>query len=868
MATSRFFCRIPFCGGADCKEKVHPGCAGVVVAICLLDTIGKHKKMPMMKKAHFLRKTWWLLLASILVLGLPLFSQDAAEQAVEAAGTIADSTTVDSTRAASTADSLFYSADSVYYGVEENRIVFSGNAAITYHTATITADTIIVDMKKEQAFTRGQSLLKDSAQNLLGDEIAFDLKTKWGLVQAGASQFEQGFYYGEEIRKVDDKTYDIDNGIFTTCDAPHPHWYIKTWQLRLYQKDKVVARPLFFYVNDFPVMAFPFGTFSIKRGRHSGILVPSPGYNKTDGKYVENIAAYFAWKDYYDTMLSFDYYEKTGWKLSFINRYIQRYVFNGKFNAILRKTAVTPQNSIYDWNVIAQHHHEFINDTTFDADLNFVSSRQIYEGDENIDDRLRESVTSSMSYKTPFLGSRLYVSANYKDDLLNETKDITLPSISYNMNSKPVYELFMNKDEEIPEDAWWKHFSFSYSFKAIHVGNIDDPEATWRDVLYKSSQDSSGTYINKHNTGALHTGGLRYSYKVGGWLNLTQSLSAKEAWFDRDKNDKKWVRGNDYSTSSSLSFSLYGMRAVNHWYLLAMRHIISPSVTFTYKPDFTDNVDYYSFSGIGVNASDRQRRITLSLENKWQLKLAEWGKLKERKINNFFSIKTSCNYDFERDGDKLSDITHSLDLNPNAVKAGPVTLSVAPSGSITQDYHKISRQRIADFGDYGVRDWRFDLTSKFTLGGDASYFDYFPQAENRFTSNRFMQADTTDVEDDRTITSVKDLEALETSSKNWTLSFTHNYKTTDTSYQNHTYTSDLRMALSAKLTHNWSVQYDNYINLREEDIVSHNITLTRDLHCWKIVFRYSQQGDYWNYKFELFNLVLPQDLKFETTDHK
>ncbi|MCD6182421.1 MAG: LPS-assembly protein LptD [Candidatus Cloacimonetes bacterium] len=817
--------------------------------------------MPIMKKAFLCTDGWWLLLAAICILGLPLFAEDARISVPEVA-------IADSLQTSSALDSLFYAADSIYYGLDVNRIVLAGDATVTYHTSTITADTIVVDIKREQAFTKGQSLLKDSAQNLIGEEIFFDLNTKWGLVRAGASQFEKGFYYGEEIRKVDDKVFDIDNGIFTTCDAPHPHWYIKTWKLRLYQKDKIVAKPLFFYVNDFPVMAFPFGTFSIKRGRNSGILVPSPGYNKNDGKFVENIAVYYAWKDFYDTTLSLDYYEKTGWKLGFVNRYIKRYVFNGKFNSYLRKTRITPQHSIYDWNIVARHRHNFTNNTSFDADLNFVSSKQIFQGDENIDDRLKEKVTSSMSFKTPFLGSRLSVYATYVDDLENDRKDITLPSISYTMSSKPIYELFMKKDDEIPEDAWWKNFSCSYSFKGVHVGDINQPHATWQDVFFETTQDSSGVWVNQHNAGILHSAGLRYSYKVKGWLNLTQSLSGKEAWFDRDKNDKKWVRAMDYNTSSRISFSLYGLRKINNWYLKAVRHILSPSISFTYKPDFTDNRDYYSFSGIGVNASGRQRKVAITLVNKWQVKLNEWGKLKERKLNNFFTITSTCNYDFEREGDKLSSLSHSLDFNPNGIKAGPVSLSVSPSGSIVQDPHHISLHRIFSYGDYGVDRWRFNLSSKLTLGGDASYFDYFPQRKNRFVSNRFLEQDSLATEEDRTITTLADLEALQTSKKNWNLSFTHSYKTDDISYENHSYTSDLRMAFSAKITRNWSVQYDNYINLREKDIVSHNVTLTRDLHCWKIIFRYTQQGEYWNYKFQLFNIVLPDDLKFETTDHK
>ncbi|MCK4312380.1 MAG: LPS-assembly protein LptD, partial [Candidatus Cloacimonetes bacterium] len=117
------------------------------------------------------------------------------------------------------------------------------------------------------------------------------------------------------------------------------------------------------------------------------------------------------------------------------------------------------------------------------------------------------------------------------------------------------------------------------------------------------------------------------------------------------------------------------------------------------------------------------------------------------------------------------------------------------------------------------------------------------------------------------VTTLEELDELAIEKKNWSFVFSHTYKTNKTSYENNDYTSNLRTSVSAKITRSWSISYDNYINLKEDELVSHSFTITRDLHCWKVYFRYTKQGDFWNYRFQLFNIKLPDALKFRTSDH-
>ena len=314
-------------------------------------------------------------------------------------------------------DSLFYSADSVFLKVEENTIQLLQNAKIEYHWSEISSNNIEIDLDNEKAFSSGKTVMQDRDQILIGNDVFVDINEETGLIIDGGSKFEKGYYYGNEIRKTDDKTFDIDYGRFTTCDSKSPHFHIQANKLRIYQDDKIVAKPVYFIVNHLPVFALPYGTFTIKRGRKTGILVPTPGYDNVRGKFIEDIAFYLPYKNYADFTVALDYYEKTGWEFTFDTFYKKRYSFNGDVDFRLQKSIEGPQISRYEWYFKSKHHSDFSNRTTFDANLEFLSSTRILSGSVDIDERLNEKITSSLAFKKPLFGSYLNVSSRYVDDL-------------------------------------------------------------------------------------------------------------------------------------------------------------------------------------------------------------------------------------------------------------------------------------------------------------------------------------------------------------------------------------------------------------------------------------------------------------------
>jgi lipopolysaccharide assembly outer membrane protein LptD (OstA) len=787
-------------------------------------------------------------------------------------------------------DSLFYSADSGAYSTKEEIISLMGNAMINYHNSSITADTITVLLKENQAFTFGESILRDSDQIALGEEIYYDLKSQWGLIFKGATKFDKGYYYGDEIRKIDKKIYDIDRGLFTTCDALHPHFFIKTDKMRMYQNDKVVGKPVLFYVNQMPVFALPYGIFSIKRGRQMGILVPYPGYNSTDGKYVRNLAFYYPYAEYADVILGGNLYEKTGWELSLNAEYIRRYLLNGSALFRFRKRQYTLYSSTYEWYLRMLHHQNIGRASSFDANITYTSSQKILENEEDENSRLAEDVTSSISYKTPLLGSTFSLSGRLVADLMEKTevrrnvqgviidtltyklKTITLPEFSWSRPSRPVYEYFVRDGSSIDKDAWFSKFSGSYNIKGTYKSVIKDSLADFADLFWKESVDSLGA-INKHDAGLRQSTSFSYSNKYKGWLNYSQSASFNLVWIDEDKLGEKDRWGNDWNLNTSMNFSMYGISNFSRGYLKAARHIISPKISYSYRPDFSRNENFGNLSGYSVASGKRQQKMSMSLGNNWQLKLRETENRKEKNINDFFKLSSSLSYDFENKitgynlGRGFGSLTHGLDLNPESIKLAMIDLSIEPYGNITQDVYDwdFSGSEISKW-DWGVSNWNLTVNSRLKISGNAGYIEYFPIEENPFTSNQFLLTDSLSLEEEDEFTTLEELEELAREENSWSINLNHSYRLTKSSYENNDYTSNLKGSFNAQLTKNWNFSYSNYYDINDKKMVSQSFTLVRELHCWRLEFRYSRQESWWNYSFKLFNIKLPDSLLFKTSD--
>lgn len=795
-------------------------------------------------------KRFALYLALILLCGSILFALD---EPGELAPTLLDTTLPDSLNAdlntKTRLDSLFYAADSIRAYYESEEIYLYSNTSIDYQDSNIQADSLYVNLKKEQARTWGTTLLRDGDQLLIGKDVLYDVGSQTGILYDGLSYIENGFYQGTEIRKTGARTYDIDGGSFTTCDLEEPSYWFWAQKMRIYQRDKVVGKHVVAYVNHLPVFYFPFITMSIKRGRERGFLIPSPGYNSADGKYVKDIAYYIPYKDLADFTLGLDLMEKTGWKSHFDTNYIKRYSHAGAFNASYQKNIYRGGKN-FDWSLKGSHHQDLPEKSALDLNVDFISNKRIYQGSGDINESLAQWLNSSFSYRKPLGSTYLNAAATYNQDLINDTASLSLPSLSWSLPSRPVYELFSGNS-----NAWYSGISYSFNTRLDHTGNLRHKHPTFQDYIWQNTLNpaDSTQFLVEHHLGMKHNLGLSNSYNYRGWLNLRQSVSYGEAWYDRDKEDNKWVRGNDYSASLNGSFNLYGIRNFQRGPVSSLRHVLSPNLGISYVPDFEDNKDYYSFGGISLRQGKKQANLSLGMDQKWQLKLDKAHN--DRKLNELFSLSSRISANLLEERKRFSNLSHQLNFRPGAFDLGSIQHNDFNLEGLKLDYNSSLGLNQKTYGinwqDLAIESQYF--SQSLALSGAAGYRDYFPAPKNRSFSG-FGDAYARQEDSRREI------------KNSWNIGLTHDLyapkKLLNPATQN------LRLSANLYINRNYSLSYSNYYNLKKRELISNSLHLSRDLHCWKLDISINQRNEYWDYRIVFFNTQFPDALKFQTHDSK
>jgi len=222
-----------------------------------------------------------------------------------------------------------YSAsDSIVYFLSDRTMYMHGKGTIDYKDLGLKAETIDINWITSTLHAQGapdtadtsgkrsigQPEMIDAGEIYHGSEISYNFKTKRGRIHTASTEIEQGFYYGDAIKRVDVNAMFVGGGRYTTCDLEHPHYYFASPEMKVTVKDKVVARPVYLYIADVPVFALPFGVFPNQRGRRSGIIPPAYG-ESARGRYLLHLGYYWAINDYMDWSVRGDGYTRGSWVL-------------------------------------------------------------------------------------------------------------------------------------------------------------------------------------------------------------------------------------------------------------------------------------------------------------------------------------------------------------------------------------------------------------------------------------------------------------------------------------------------------------------------------------------------------------------------
>ncbi|MGH2568524.1 MAG: LPS-assembly protein LptD, partial [Bacteroidota bacterium] len=260
-----------------------------------------------------------ILLLFILFFFLPfsLFAQVLSDtvQVVALPDTLARSADVDTLVVYSAKDSIIYSMRTRYmylYGNSDLKYRAMGLKAeridVNWDTANLNAYGVKDTADKSGKKYAGLPVLTDAGEKYDGSGIGYNFRTKKGKISLANTELDQGYYHGEEIKKIETDVLYVADGRYTTCNLEHPHFYFFSPKMKVIVRDKVVAEPIYLYIADIPVFWLPFGVFPNKAGRRSGLIAPSYGQDTRRGHYLSHFGYYWALSDYYDLTTTFDWY--------------------------------------------------------------------------------------------------------------------------------------------------------------------------------------------------------------------------------------------------------------------------------------------------------------------------------------------------------------------------------------------------------------------------------------------------------------------------------------------------------------------------------------------------------------------------------
>ncbi len=801
-----------------------------------------------------------------------------------------------------------YWAEKIFLSYDGNTIKLQGNARIEYTNMTLTAEHIKIDRNRNLLFAEGVADSVDSLgqpiykgtpvfaekgeEPLEGNFIEYDFNTKRGKITYGKTQMDPGYYKGERINKISDKTLLVEDGYFTSCEnIDDPHFYFKSKQMRVVFKDKVIARPIVFYIADVPLMALPFGIFPNKRGRHSGIMIPSYGENRYGGRNLRGLGYYWAPNDYFDATFLTDFYDKLGFTYRADLRYTIRYILNGSLSGEYFPKDPTTGERRERWRFRFKH-NQTIDPTlsisgagSFQSDKNFVR-----ETSPSFDDRLNQQITSNLSVRKKWKGTKNSMTANLSrtENLQNGRVDYTLPNISFNRSQSSIYETLTGNKLGAKRD-WYQNIYFSYNSNLVRKGQ----------KIRISPLDSADVFETEERSGINHRLSMNSPQKFLKYFNLTPSVSYTENWVDEVRtarldpetgeivySDKKqFAARRTFNTSMGAKTTLYGLFEPNIGDLKFIRHKMDPSISYTYTPDFSspfygyfdtiedssgNEIEYDRFQGTlaGSTPRNESQRVSMSLNNIFQAKLID-DEGKEKKMD-LFTLNFSSGYNFNADSLKWSNLSSNLRTrilgNSFSLRATHTFYKANASGR--------SRINTLVFDKDTFLPRLLNASASFGFGISNKTFEQKKDKEETSSrrekrrSDGEAEAEETIPEDDGILntdfSSVVDIDEREETKKitiPWSVNFSFNYSYNRNDINNPVENFNISARANMQVTKNWKVSWNARIDMTTREMVNQSYNIYRDLHCWEMSFGWQPERGYYDFRINIKSSVL-QDIKF------
>ena len=606
-----------------------------------------------------------------------------------------------------------YSADdSLVYDAATGTAFLYGNAKVDYENMKLASDKVFMNLDSstvratgtadsaEEDGIKGRPLFTMGKDEYKSDTMAFNFKSKKGLIKGVYTEQQDGFLSGEVGKRDSSGVIYLQHGRYTTCDDPHPDFYIALSRAKVRPGKDVVFGPAYLVVADVPLpLAIPYGFFPFSKKYSSGFIMPNYGDENDRGFYLRDGGYYFAISDKWDLKLLGEIYTKGSWGVSAASNYRKRYRYSGSF-LFSYQDSKTGDKGLPDFTEqesfkIQWSHRQDPKANPYSslaASVNFATSsyeRNNLNSMYNPQTLTQSTRTSSVSWSTNFssIGLSLSATTNLAQNMRVSTIQMTLPDLNISLSRFYPFK----RRHAVGKDRWYEKISMSYT------GQLSNSISTKEDRLLHAN------LFKDWKNAFQHTIPVQANFTVFNYINVTPSFNFTDRMYS-----KKVLRGWDnvkqkevvtdttygfhnvynWSMSVGASTKLYGFWTPNRKLfgdrIQAIRHVITPQISFSYSPNFGarrygyyDSYQYTDASGNVklVEYSPYQDEL-YSVPGKYKTEMISWDvsnniemKVKSdkdstgfRKISIIDELGASMSYNAAADYHRWSDLSMRLRL--------------------------------------------------------------------------------------------------------------------------------------------------------------------------------------------------------------
>ena len=783
---------------------------------------------------------------------------------------------------------------------KKKHITLYDKAELYYQDVELKSGIILLDYEKNEVYA---GRIKDStgkytqlpnfkqgANVVEPDSIRFNFKTKKAIIWNSRSDQGEFKIKAALTKKENDSVYFLKGARFTTSkDVDNPEYYFQTNKVKFVPGKKVVTGVTNMVIANVPTpIALPFAFFPMSKEKSiSGILLPSYNDSNTRGFSLQNGGYYFALSDHYDLTLLGDYYTNGSYGMRLESNYAKRYNYRGNLN-IRFENLVTSERGYPDYtkqkiyNIQWSHSRDSKANpnSSFSASVNMGSSKYFKRSINqlNIGSNLNNTLSSSVSYSKTFssLGpqARLSLTATHSQNTQTEQIDMTLPTLQFSVDlvCPCVIKNGFKK-------GFFKNINLQYDLSARNSITTTDS------LFFKPKM------FENAKVGLQHTIPLSTNFKLFKYFSASSSLNYKEVWYTKtiqkeynnslgkvvDTEIKGFDAYRTYSFSSSLGTTIYGTFNLGSTKKIqAIRHVMRPSISYSYTPSFAKYYDTYAMDGSGTMLKEYSRFeggifgapgntnsniLGFELSNTFEAKVTDSDstKTEPKKVMLLNNLNFSTSYDVNADGiktlawspvrvsggtqffDNKMNVNFGATLDPYAIDNSGKRINIyninnggslfrMTSANMTLNYALSSSDKTKS---------KNDNTQTQRNGGREDDLFGRPNLGNHQVS----QFDDTDEEGEDTISEFFH------SKLPWDMTFAYSLTYGNNNREKKIIGNSIMISINADLTPKWKTGISTGYDFVQKGVTYTQLRFERDLLSWRMDFNWSPFGTYANWGF-------------------